>query len=356
MDQSAPDEPFDPDEIPDVPTFDDAVRLWHHAITRPHEESLIGVLQCAEGSLLDDELDAREQARLWVRSIRHVRDEGGLDDDTAWYLMWDVVLTASEARYDAELDGIGDRMLEVERAHGLAPREDFHDPPDPPAEWRALDDRYRERWREIRCDLLREAGEASLAGLVERDLAAFEKRMRPVEERLDREHDELLRRLRGGWCPPGVERVGIKHYAFFEAIAHMPEGSPEDPALTGGLLALRMLDHYFLAGAEIVQPDSKSPRSVRALVDQLPRDDPLRSALFALVNRMQRAPVDGVDAVPGDLLAIAEAYRARGAERLAADVCWTIVQSWDAEEAPAVRPARRMLLDIERRLAEATST
>ena len=97
-------------------------------------------------------------------------------------------------------------------------------------------------------------------------------------------------------APRSRQTNTLKHLPFFEALAVAPEGSPDAKFATAGLLTLRMLDHWVLAGASIVEPESVSVRSVRRAIMDLPPAEPIREALLGLVNAMQMLRV--VDVTP----------------------------------------------------------
>ncbi|MEA3247129.1 MAG: hypothetical protein U9Q74_13340 [Gemmatimonadota bacterium] len=124
----------------------------------------------------------------------------------------------------------------------------------------------------------------------------------------------------------------LKHLPFFEVLAQSPEGSDEARLATAGLLTLRMVDHWVLAGAPIVEPESVSVRSVRSALMALPAQEPVREALLMVVNTMQMLrTVDLVPVLPrvyayGQLL-----ERHHGAMALAADVYETVIRLADVE-------------------------
>ena len=289
---------------PGVPVLADALRLWRDAGARRHDETPGAILACAIECL--KYVDVPDQAHIWITAARAVHDEGGLDDDTADCVMWTLAQVAESHSEDGGQD---------------AP------------------------------EFLRRAGADELVRLIARDVTAFENRMTLVAARMSVEFRAANEYQARGWAPPGVERARLRHAAFFEAVVATEDGSPERAAVTAGLLALRFYDHSLLA-AEIVTPDSMVMTKTREEVACLPRDDPLRITLVRLLNRVQRTPQDGNEGVPGDLLAIAQAYRARGSSLLAADVCYTIVQGWgNMDDGALARPARRMLREIEREIA-----
>jgi hypothetical protein len=88
----------------------------------------------------------------------------------------------------------------------------------------------------------------------------------------------------------------LKHLPFFEVLANVSEGSPKAKLATAGLLTLRMIDHWVLAGPAIVEPESVSVRSVRNAIMALPPKEPVREALLTIVNTMQM--LRHVDLVP----------------------------------------------------------
>lgn len=88
----------------------------------------------------------------------------------------------------------------------------------------------------------------------------------------------------------------LKHLPFFEVLAEAVEDSREAKLATAGLLSLRMIDHWVLAGPAIVEPESVSVRSVRQAIMALSATEPIREALLTVVNTMQM--VRHVDLVP----------------------------------------------------------
>ncbi len=124
----------------------------------------------------------------------------------------------------------------------------------------------------------------------------------------------------------------LKHLPFFEVLASAPEGSAEAKLATAGLLSLRMIDHWVLAGPAIVEPESVSVRSVRQAIMALPPREAVREALLTIVNTMQM--VRHVDLVP--VLPRVFAYaqlleRHHGALALAGDAYATVIRLADPE-------------------------
>lgn len=146
----------------------------------------------------------------------------------------------------------------------------------------------------------------------------------------------------------------LKHLPFFEVLANAPEGSGEAKLATAGLLTLRMIDHWVLAGPPIVEPESVSVRSVRAAIMQLAAREPAREALLTIVNTMQM--LRQVDLVP--VLPRAFAYaqlleRHYGALPLASDAYESVIRLADEEfDAELVMDAMHRLAYCQRKLGQ----
>src|SRR5208283_1863928 len=81
--------------------------------------------------------------------------------------------------------------------------------------------------------------------------------------------------------------LGLKHLPFFEAVSEAAENSPNAHAATAGLLILRLIDNWVLAGPMMVEPESVSVKSVRKAIMRLAPADPSREVLLGLINAMQ---------------------------------------------------------------------
>jgi tetratricopeptide (TPR) repeat protein len=124
----------------------------------------------------------------------------------------------------------------------------------------------------------------------------------------------------------------LKHLPFFEVLATAPEGSPDAKLATAGLLALRMIDHWVLAGPAIVEPESVSVRSVRQAIMALPPREPVREALLTIVNTMQMLRlVDLVPVLPRVFAYAQLLERHHGALALAADAYESVIRLSDTE-------------------------
>jgi hypothetical protein len=125
--------------------------------------------------------------------------------------------------------------------------------------------------------------------------------------------------------------LGLKHLAFFEAVGEAEENSPRAYSATAGLLMLRLIDHWVLAGPVMVEPESVSVKSVRAAIMQLEATDPSREVLLGLVNAMQTVREVDVQPVLPRLFAYAGCLEKRAELSLAADVYGTIARLGEEE-------------------------
>ena len=124
----------------------------------------------------------------------------------------------------------------------------------------------------------------------------------------------------------------LKHLPFFEVLASAPEDSLDARLATAGLLSLRMLDHWVLAGPAIVEPESVSVRSVRRAIMALPANEPAREALLTTVNTMQMLrQVDLVPVLPRVFAYAQLLERHYGVMALAADGYESVIRLADLE-------------------------
>jgi tetratricopeptide (TPR) repeat protein len=125
---------------------------------------------------------------------------------------------------------------------------------------------------------------------------------------------------------PRAATLGLKHLAFFEAVGEAEENSSKAHAATAGLLILRLIDHWILAGPVMVEPESVSVRSVRHAIMQLESRDPSREVLLGLINAMQTVREVDIQPVLPRLFAYAGCLEKRAELTLAADVYGTIAR------------------------------
>lgn len=94
----------------------------------------------------------------WVREVQRARDAGLLSEEIAWFLIYQFVQAAmlTISTTDPELKALGDRIAEIERAHGLGEDESFFVGEGPP-EWEEAtrawdvvqDKRFAETFRRV---------------------------------------------------------------------------------------------------------------------------------------------------------------------------------------------------------------
>jgi len=113
---------------------------------------------------------------------------------------------------------------------------------------------------------------------------------------------------------------------FFEAFGEAAENSPKSHSATAGLLMLRLIDHWVLAGPVMVEPESVSVKSVRNAIMQLDAKDPSREVLLGLVNTMQTIREVDIQPVLPRLFAYAACLEKRTELSLASDVYGTIAR------------------------------
>ena len=124
---------------------------------------------------------------------------------------------------------------------------------------------------------------------------------------------------------------GLKHLAFFEALAESTENTPPYRAATAGLLALRLVDHWVLAGPAMVEPESVSVRSVREAIMAIEANDPQRESLLGLVNAMQTQRTVDLQPILPRVFAYAGVLERRRSFALAADAYRSVVRLGDEE-------------------------
>jgi hypothetical protein len=95
---------------------------------------------------------------------------------------------------------------------------------------------------------------------------------------------------------PAVPRAPLRHMAFWEALSRCEDSSYEARTSTAGLLMLRLVDHWMLAGAALAQPESVSINAMRRALADLPTADAQRLCLLRIVNTIQT--LGDVDLVP----------------------------------------------------------
>jgi tetratricopeptide (TPR) repeat protein len=123
--------------------------------------------------------------------------------------------------------------------------------------------------------------------------------------------------------------LGIKHLPFFEALAECEEPSPRGHSVKAGLLLLRLIDNWQLAGPVMVEPESVSVRAVREALMDLEGRDPDREVLLGMMNAMQTVREVDVHILLPRLVAYGELLQQRAELMLAVDVYGTIIRLAD---------------------------
>jgi hypothetical protein len=296
---------------PGLPNVEDATRLWRDAGARREEVTPGIVLDLAlEGIGINDGL---EEGLAWIRGAFSALAEGGLEADSAHYVMW----ALAERTASCHEDYMGD----------FAPR----------------------------LAILCLAGAPQLAALIERDVEAFERRMVEVRARTRAEASAMHEWRRRGWAPPGRERPESAHQMFRDQLATSAGGTVAHAQTVAGLLVLEFFEAYHSSDRESAAPDSAIMTKAREAILRLAPDTPLGAALARVANRVQLTPRGGNEGLDNDLLEVAIAYRAAGAPLLAADVSYTIVRGWEFAASSAEPVARRILREIERECAAGPS-
>jgi len=83
---------------------------------------------------------------------------------------------------------------------------------------------------------------------------------------------------------------------FFEAVGTEEENSPHSRIAQAGLLVLRHIDFWVMAGMVMVQPECMNVISSRNAIAALEPDNAQREVLFGVINTMQTSRE--VDIVP----------------------------------------------------------
>src|ERR1019366_1543394 len=123
----------------------------------------------------------------------------------------------------------------------------------------------------------------------------------------------------------------LKHLAFFEKLVDVAEETPMHRAAIAGLLTLRLIDHWVLAGAVMVEPESASVRAVRQAIMAIAPNDPQREVLLGVVNTMQTLREVDIQPVLPRMFAYAGMLEKRGMLELAADAYESVIRHGNGE-------------------------
>ncbi len=296
-----------------VPTAEYALARLREAIAADATRSLWEALQLAL-TYVDQESPAGAlQAALWVRAIATMRSAKEISTDLARTLCFNIVGTALGQRTPADANS------------------------DEQPDWQAY------------ASFLETLGASDFAKLFRGNAKRIAASLMRATTEMEYAHDDALnRRFKR---PPGSHTHSVfpLHIVFLEALSRHPDGSPEARVAAAGMFALRVLDHYMKVGDEIVEQDAIEVVNVRRRVAEVADDHPMRAPLMQYVNRLQRAPQDGVDEALRDLVAVGDAWLSVGEERFAAETYATVARYADPLELDAAT-AMRKFRAVERRV------
>ena len=147
-----------------------------------------------------------------------------------------------------------------------------------------------------------------------------------------------------------VRPQGLRHRAFFVALAASEEGSARARVATAGLLVMRLIDHWLMAGPVMVEPESISIRSSRDAIMALDEVVGQRQILLGVVNTLQtiRGDVDLSPVLPR-VFSYAGALESQGELAMAADVYGSVADWGSGEEFAALAADSLMRLGFCRR-------
>jgi hypothetical protein len=189
-------------------TLDECVRLWHESVEWHKHSTLFGTAGFAAVTSEENPV----QLRLWIDSVRQVREKGLVDADTSYWLLWSIVDEAVDAEGvldDPGLAEIGDRMDAFCAAHGRDPDgPDFTYAAYQPPGWKELEVEFAERQVEMRRERLRAAGEHTMLRLMAEDPDEYARRQVIAGRRI--KEDYVAERAR--WSPiehQYYERLGL---------------------------------------------------------------------------------------------------------------------------------------------------
>jgi tetratricopeptide (TPR) repeat protein len=115
----------------------------------------------------------------------------------------------------------------------------------------------------------------------------------------------------------------LRHLAFFDALAETDENDSSWPAISAGLVVLRLLDSYLEDGPSALE--AWGLRAVRDAVQAVRAGDPARAILGGIIDAIEAATGPAAAALAPRLMAYGRALDYDGRFRLAADVYRTVI-------------------------------
>ena len=119
--------------------------------------------------------------------------------------------------------------------------------------------------------------------------------------------------------PVADHELSLRHLAFFQELAGMEESDGEWPAVSAGLVTLRLVDRWAEEGVQVSSADAWEMRAVRNAIGAVERSTVARSVLTSLVDSLGAAGGE-MSLVAPRLMAYGRALDCEGKFRLAADV------------------------------------
>jgi hypothetical protein len=151
-------------------------------------------------------------------------------------------------------------------------------------------------------------------------------------------------------------RRGLRHAAFFEALATQDPAGPGWRATSAGLVTLRLVDRWMQLRAEAKAPSVDAVRSVRRAVGRLGRGNPLRGPLDALSCAVSGNVTSAHLSATSCLIAYARALHASAQWALAADAYLTFIEYATAPNDVDARADATLRIAACRRMMELRGT
>lgn len=123
---------------------------------------------------------------------------------------------------------------------------------------------------------------------------------------------------------PRGPKPTLRHVAFLEAIAALPEKSAGRKALEAGFLTLRHLDEWMKVGSLVADADSQAYQATKAAIDAIRDDTETRTALHRILEAAMMLYEPDAQPVLPRVFAYGSMLEHRGQLALAADVYVTI--------------------------------
>lgn len=130
---------------------------------------------------------------------------------------------------------------------------------------------------------------------------------------------------------PRGPKPTLRHVAFLEAAASLPERSPARDAHQAGFLTLRLLDEWVSLGGLVSEATSQSQKATRAAVEAISGDGEVQTALTRIVDAVMMLHDADAQPVLPRVFAYGSLLEHRGQITLAADVYATVSRHVDTQ-------------------------